>query len=228
MATCTLSNEQAKQLKKQGYQIHFTGKTEPYGELQNIVDIVLPYWGEHYYFTRTYYDKDDRILLAGLFRERCVHAVNLLIPNSIVSKELTISHWVIGDSEGYFYDYDFFNQEKTVDGKFHSSMKCSIENEIIGIWKREYPEESPYFPTVYQWEMKEIPIQNIRRHLPNDVEKASDFADRIKNGGVFPPIIVESMKDAEYFLLDGYHRVYAYSNLEGINTVKAYVGTMRG
>ena len=99
--------EKTKELKKKGFKIHFTGEEEPYGDLKYIVDEILPYWFENKQFIKNYYNDNQIVVLGGLFRERCVHAVNQIIKNSIVSKELTISHGVIGDCEGRYFKYNF-------------------------------------------------------------------------------------------------------------------------
>ncbi len=93
--------QKIKYYKNNGYEIHFTGKTKMYSKLESLIDKIFPYWSENRQILQNEYINRD-ILVGGLFYERCVNEVSK-ITNGKILKELSISHAIIGDDEGYFY-----------------------------------------------------------------------------------------------------------------------------
>lgn len=93
--------EQIKNFKNEGFEVHFTGKTNMYHKLHNLIDKVIPYWSENKELLHDEYSKKD-IYVGGLFYERCVKAVSD-ITNGKILKNLSVSHGIIGDDEDYFY-----------------------------------------------------------------------------------------------------------------------------
>ncbi|GIN22624.1 hypothetical protein [Siminovitchia fordii] len=98
----------AIKLKEDGWKIHFTGQTSPFGKLNEIVDVILPHWESNKDMIASYYKSiESNITVGGIFYERCVNAVSKIIKGSTLSKEHSISHYIIGDDEDYFYEFEY-------------------------------------------------------------------------------------------------------------------------
>jgi hypothetical protein len=104
----------------------------------------------------------------------------------------------------------------------------SIVEQLCELWKNEYPEQSSDFPRFYHWEEVIINLNDFKIKKPKNIKKAQQYLELLKSGKEFPPIVVlnQSTNRYAYFLIDGFHRTWAYRN-QGIETVKAYIGTMR-
>ena len=98
-----------------------------------------------------------------------------------------------------------------------------ILNEVIKIWKEEYPFQSISRLKKYTWKGKVLEIDKIYFSKPRNINKAKEYLSLIEQGIVFPPIVVIFKSNGKYRLIDGFHRMWAYKQL-GKKEVNAFVG----
>jgi len=94
-----------------------------------------------------------------------------------------------------------------------------LTEQIVEIWKTEYPDQFEHFPRCYQWEEKMVQLNELDFKEPKELAKAKKYAQLIKEGVVFPPVIIINKN----WVIDGLHRVWAYQE-NGIYEIKAFVG----
>ena len=101
-----------------------------------------------------------------------------------------------------------------------------IIDQLVRLWESEYPEQSSHFPKFFEWEEKMIAISDIGFHDPENMEKAKQYLDLMKEGTEFPPLVVFDFGSDHYELIDGFHRIWAKNQLRE-TFVKVFVGSSR-
>jgi hypothetical protein len=102
-----------------------------------------------------------------------------------------------------------------------------ITEELVDIWKREYPTQNPDFPRAYVWEEREVPLAQLGGKASVKKARVAEYETLLANGQDLRPLVALDHGIGQLNLLDGYHRRAALTKAKR-ETATVYVGRLRG
>jgi hypothetical protein len=109
---------------------------------------------------------------------------------------------------------------------FERVVLMEIAEQLVQLWKKEYPEQSSDFPRFFEWQEQMISISSIGFSQLCNMDKANQYLDLMKQGAEFPPLVVLHIGGDHFELIDGFHRIWAKNQLCD-TFVKVLVGRNR-